>query len=128
MGKPSSWLRPETRKAIYIRDDHTCQYCLTSEQNLEDTHLTIDHILPQCEGGSNNYTNLITSCDRCNNAKGWYLLRDWLPDKAEQARIRKQAKRRIENIRKKLLADARFEDEFASRVKLYGLKVPDVPF
>jgi 5-methylcytosine-specific restriction endonuclease McrA len=54
-----------TRKNIFKRDGMKCQYC-----GKRNTHLTIDHILPKSRGGKDDWENLITSCDACNNSKG----------------------------------------------------------
>ena len=33
-------------------------------------NLTIDHVLPKSKGGKNEWTNLVTSCFKCNLKKG----------------------------------------------------------
>ena len=55
---------PYSRKNVFIRDDHTCQYCGTHEQ------LSIDHVLPASRGGKASFENCVTSCVRCNLEKG----------------------------------------------------------
>jgi 5-methylcytosine-specific restriction endonuclease McrA len=52
-----------TRNRIYKRDDNQCVYCGSKKQ------LTIDHILPKSRGGTNEWTNLVTCCFRCNIRK-----------------------------------------------------------
>ena len=66
-----NWIRQEKRLAIYIRDGLECAYC---HSNIEDTKLTLDHLIPYSEGGSNDQTNLVTCCHRCNSSRG---TRDW---------------------------------------------------
>lgn len=56
-----------SRREIYERDNHTCGYCA---QRLTADKLTMDHIIPKAQGGSNEYSNLVTCCYRCNNLKG----------------------------------------------------------
>lgn len=56
-----------TNNNIYLRDNHTCAYCL---KNFKQSELSIDHIIPKCQGGLNTWENLITSCNKCNNKKG----------------------------------------------------------
>lgn len=38
--------------------------------------MTVDHIVPKCKGGTNDWENLVTACERCNNMKSdsleWY--------------------------------------------------------
>lgn len=53
-----------TKAAIYRRDNHTCQYCGSTR------NLTIDHIVPRCRGGTDEWTNLAIACSSCNTKKG----------------------------------------------------------
>lgn len=62
------WIRQDKRLAIYLRDGLCCAYC---GETVEDgAILTLDHIRPQSKGGSNQASNLITACKRCNSARG----------------------------------------------------------
>jgi len=54
-----------SRKNIYLRDNHTCQYCGKTGGNL-----TIDHIIPKSRGGKETWDNIVVCCARCNNRKG----------------------------------------------------------
>lgn len=60
------WCRPEKRLAIYLRDHFTCIYCLRDLHGAAPTDITLDHLVSQSEGGSNNPDNLITACRHCN--------------------------------------------------------------
>ena len=51
------------RNRIYKRDGYQCVYC-GSHKNL-----TLDHVIPKSRGGSNTWTNLVTSCQKCNLKK-----------------------------------------------------------
>lgn len=63
----SKWIRREKRLAIYLRDGMACAYCAST---IEDgTLLTLDHITPHCDGGSNHEHNLVTACLRCNSSR-----------------------------------------------------------
>ncbi len=63
-----NWIRQEKRLAIYLRDGLACCYCGST---IEDgTRLTLDHIKPYSMGGSNEPTNLVTCCHRCNSSRG----------------------------------------------------------
>jgi len=53
------------RKKIYMRDSYTCGYC--GEPCGEN--LTLDHVIPKSKGGTSHYSNLLTSCRKCNNEK-----------------------------------------------------------
>lgn len=55
------------REKILKRDNYTCQYC-RKQFSVED--LEIDHIRPVCLGGDSRESNLVTSCWKCNQAKG----------------------------------------------------------
>lgn len=56
-----------SRTNVFIRDDYTCQYC---GKHHHKTHLTLDHVVPVVQGGKKNWTNIVTSCKRCNQNKG----------------------------------------------------------
>ena len=63
----SKWIRREKRLAIYLRDGLACAYCGAT---IEDgASLTLDHLTPYCEGGSNHEHNLVTACLRCNSSR-----------------------------------------------------------
>jgi hypothetical protein len=58
--------------AILKRDNYTCGYCGATGVELE-----IDHIKPVSKGGTNEQTNLITACKKCNRDKS--DSEDWTP-------------------------------------------------
>ena len=51
------------RNRIYKRDNYECVYCGSKKE------LTLDHVLPKSKGGRNEWTNLVTSCMKCNRKK-----------------------------------------------------------
>ena len=55
------------RRNIYGRDDNRCQYC---GKPFSTQELTIDHVVPKCQGGTNKWTNLVCCCVKCNRKKG----------------------------------------------------------
>ncbi len=63
-----NWIRQEKRLAIYLRDGLACCYCSAAVE--DDATLTLDHLRAYANGGSNDATNLITCCHRCNSARG----------------------------------------------------------
>jgi 5-methylcytosine-specific restriction endonuclease McrA len=63
--------RKITRRAVFARDDWTCQYCGSRQQ------LTVDHVIPRSKGGSSDWTNIVAACAPCNRRKG-----DSLPTRA----------------------------------------------
>jgi 5-methylcytosine-specific restriction endonuclease McrA len=54
-----------TRREIFIRDEHTCQYCGSRTNDL-----TIDHVVPRSRGGGHSWDNLVSACRSCNHRKG----------------------------------------------------------
>ena len=55
---------PYSKKNVLIRDNYVCQYC--GESNAK---MTVDHIVPQCKGGENSWTNTVACCVKCNSLK-----------------------------------------------------------
>jgi len=53
-----------SRKEVFVRVRHTCQYC-----GIVSTDLTLDHVLPRQQGGQHTWDNLVSACSRCNNRK-----------------------------------------------------------
>lgn len=54
-----------TRREIFLRDHHTCQYCGKATHDL-----TIDHVTPKSRGGTHTWENLVSACKECNHRKG----------------------------------------------------------
>jgi 5-methylcytosine-specific restriction endonuclease McrA len=60
---------PLTRRAVFARDDWTCQYCGGAAENL-------DHVVPRSRGGSHTWDNVVAACRRCNSRKENRLIED----------------------------------------------------
>lgn len=56
-----------SRQNLFSRDGFTCQYC---HHTYPVNQLTYDHVVPRSKGGSTSWTNVVTSCVRCNLKKG----------------------------------------------------------
>ncbi|HEX9044961.1 MAG TPA: HNH endonuclease [Candidatus Limnocylindrales bacterium] len=54
-----------TRREVFNRDAHTCQYC-----GHQSHDLTLDHVLPRHRGGGHSWENLVAACKACNHRKG----------------------------------------------------------
>ena len=54
---------PLNRRAVFLRDDHACQYCGRPAENL-------DHVVPRAQGGTHTWDNVVAACRRCNTRKG----------------------------------------------------------
>ena len=58
---------PLTRRAVFGRDSHRCQYCHAPAES-------IDHVVPRSRGGQHTWDNVVACCRRCNVRKGSRLL------------------------------------------------------
>jgi 5-methylcytosine-specific restriction endonuclease McrA len=56
---------PLTRRNVFQRDGHRCQYCGTGSEVL-----SIDHVVPRSRGGADSWDNVTTACLPCNVRKG----------------------------------------------------------
>lgn len=56
-----------SRTNVYLRDRHRCQYC---GDKFAPRELSYDHVVPRCEGGKTEWTNIVASCKPCNTLKG----------------------------------------------------------
>jgi len=54
------------RFEILRRDNHACRYCGASAP---DARLTVDHVVPQVLGGTDEPANLVAACIDCNAGK-----------------------------------------------------------
>lgn len=66
----NGFIRPRvsfSRRNLFTRDKHQCQYCGKTTQRNE---LTIDHVMPRSRGGEDTWENLVAACMRCNVRKG----------------------------------------------------------
>lgn len=91
-----SWIRPEKRKAIYLRDGFSCVYCGRHRKQVKE--LTIDHVVPPCDGGKNVFWNLITACKECNSAKQNQPLEKFLQALAKRGIDTEKAKEKLRRV------------------------------
>ncbi|MBD2422375.1 HNH endonuclease [Cyanobium sp. FACHB-13342] len=56
---------PLTRRNLFHRDGHRCQYCGTCSDQL-----SVDHVVPRSRGGLDTWENVTTACLPCNVRKG----------------------------------------------------------
>ena len=64
---------PLTNRALFKRDHFTCLYC---GNPFEYENLSRDHVKPISRGGRDIWTNVVTSCKRCNARKSNAILAD----------------------------------------------------
>jgi len=64
--QPRKQISKKIRFEVFKRDSFKCQYCGATAP---EVILHVDHIKPFSKGGTNDLTNLITSCAPCNLGK-----------------------------------------------------------
>jgi 5-methylcytosine-specific restriction endonuclease McrA len=63
-------IRKDLRLAIYLRDDFRCIYCLADLRDADPFDISLDHITPASDGGTNLPSNMVTACRSCNCSRG----------------------------------------------------------
>lgn len=58
-----------SRRAVFARDGHRCQYCGGVAEN-------IDHVVPRSRGGRHEWENVVAACRPCNARKEDRLLHE----------------------------------------------------
>ena len=76
------------KESIKNQWDHKCAYCGSTEK------LSLDHIIPQCKGGSNHVNNVLCACTKCNADKGH---EDWIIWYIQQPFFTEERRARIED-------------------------------
>ncbi len=72
------------RRNIFARDNNQCQYC---GRKFATGELSLDHVIPRSQGGSNTWDNIVCSCVSCNVRKGGRT-----PKQAHMTLVRKPEK------------------------------------
>ena len=57
-------VRRLSRIGVFVRDNHTCQYCGTYSKTL-----TLDHVIPRSKGGQHEWNNVGSACSSCHHKK-----------------------------------------------------------
>lgn len=103
------------RFEVLRRDNHTCRYCGRSAPEVK---LTVDHVIPETLGGSDDPSNLVAACADCNAGKSSVpadapLVADVAKDALRWALAMEQAaeEQSIERLQVKAIEDA-FTDEW----------------
>ena len=60
------YVPPLNNQTLFKRDQNLCLYC---GQVFGRYELSRDHVTPVSQGGKDTWTNVVTSCKRCNNHK-----------------------------------------------------------
>lgn len=90
MVREQATVSQRVRFVVFDRDNFTCQYCGLKAPNVA---LEVDHVIPVSKGGTNDISNLVTSCLDCNRGKGARELSskrspDWKDRQLEELRKR----------------------------------------
>lgn len=100
-------LSKKLRFEVFKRDSFTCVYC---GRSAPDVVLHVDHIVPVSKGGTDDLTNLVTSCADCNLGKSNHEINDKsvvmkqkrqldeLNERREQLELMKQWNDELNNI------------------------------
>lgn len=70
-------LTNSAREAVYARDGGTCVYC---RMFLDRNGGHVDHVVPVCQGGTNDLDNLVLACSACNLQKAGRTVSQWRGD------------------------------------------------
>ena len=68
-----------SRREVFARDGHVCQYC-----GERSNKLTLDHVIPRAQGGESRWDNCVLACLECNKRKA-----DRTPEQAKMRLKRK---------------------------------------
>jgi hypothetical protein len=82
--------------SVFRRDQYHCRYC-----GANDVPLTVDHLVTWEDGGPSIEENLVTSCRKCNKARGNKPYEVWLKSnyyKKVSVRLSNMAKEANERI------------------------------
>lgn len=73
------------KESIKNQWNNECAYCGSKE------NLSLDHVIPQCKGGSNHATNIVAACVSCNGDKAhedwiiWYIQQPFFTEERREA-------------------------------------------
>jgi 5-methylcytosine-specific restriction endonuclease McrA len=59
-----TYIPAAVRRAVETRDGSRCVYCGSRDD------MTLDHVIPEADGGPTVETNLVCCCAACNTMKG----------------------------------------------------------
>lgn len=95
-GTGSGWISKAGRLSVYLRDGFRCVYCERDLSAAPAREVSLDHVTPQCQGGTHEPGNLVLSCVRCNSRRQHRSVRDFAG--AEGVRRVRNATRRKPNL------------------------------
>ena len=77
-------LSKKLRFTIFARDGFACRYC---GRQSDEVKLVVDHLIPVAQGGGNEETNLLTSCEPCNQGKSDRTVAQAAPSETDRLRL-----------------------------------------
>lgn len=89
------------RRNLFMRDDHTCQYCGKVEPT---SKLSLDHVVPRSLGGPTTWENIVCCCLRCNSRKGGRT-----PKQASMRLLKTPVKPKVNPLMVQSVDDPRYE-------------------
>ena len=92
------------RFSVFCRDNYTCRYC---GRQSDAVPLEIDHVLPVCQGGTNDIENLVTACGDCNRGKSGNTIQQVAPNETDRLRLAQERNEQVkaaESVRQAVLA------------------------
>lgn len=104
-----------TRFEVFKRDRFTCVYCGRTPPTVL---LEVDHIVPRAAGGTDEITNLTTSCQDCNRGKSSNLL--------EEGRAPTVTREAIEDLQERIDQAKAYAELMATWRSLSTSQVDDV--
>ena len=76
----------------HVKCNFTCQYCGYDGRSFPNwLQLTVDHVIPQAQGGTDDSDNKLTACHACNSITS----RMYFPQDAPRERIISEKKQRV---------------------------------
>lgn len=74
------------RVKLYMRQKGDCYYCkrqcihpmFEDPKKRNALSFTLDHIIPDSNGGTRNYSNMVGACNACNSLRGNIPFDQWL--------------------------------------------------
>lgn len=80
---------------VFSRDGFSCRYCGSQSDKVQ---LVVDHVVPVCQGGTNEIENLITSCFACNAGKGGRTVEQSVPNESHRLALAQEMQEQLAAI------------------------------
>lgn len=74
--------RQKTRADVIAKYGRHCCYCNAGPLYKRALHM--DHVVPRCDGGADDVSNLRPACRVCNSRKGGKSLQEYVRDRLPQ--------------------------------------------